>query len=211
MLPFLLKSGHVLAPLVAANAQPSALKAGDVVGFSGTGWLSGIINLGTYGIPWWSVSHVGILAHASDGRLLLFESTSLEDWPCEIYGEKFSGSQAHSFDKVLSTYHGKIWHYPLYRPLYDNEDRRLTEFLMGSLHTPYDMMGAFRSGGVGLSWVESCFRECDLRAIFCSEWVAAALSYIGIFHTDNASRWNPTRLCRRLRWKELVLKPKRLK
>ena len=46
----------------------------------------------------------------------------------------------------------------------------------------------------GLSWIESCFREQDLHLIFCSEWVAAALSDIGIFHTDNASPWNPNRL-----------------
>ena len=43
-----------------------------------------------------------------------------------------------------------MWHYPLVRPLYEGEDKRLTEFLMGTLHTPYDAMGAFRSAGVGI-------------------------------------------------------------
>ena len=52
---------------------------------------------------------------------------------------------------------------------------------MATIHTPYDAMGAFRSAGVGLSWIESCFREQDLHMIFCSEWVAAAYADIGIF------------------------------
>ena len=226
MFPLIPKCGQLLAPLALAATlpvkamsrrevgrivSPSDIKAGDVIGFSGNSWISGLINIGTYGIPFWGISHVGIMAHAADGRLLIFESTTLEDMPCEIAGECFNGTQAHTLDKVLKAYDGKVWHYPLSRPLYDSEDKRLNEFLMATIHTPYDMMGAFRSGGIGLSWIESCFREQDLHLIFCSEWIASALSYIGIFHTDNASRWNPNRLVRRLRWKELVYKPRRLR
>lgn len=191
--------------------NPNDIKAGDVIAFSGNAWISALVNIGTYGIPFWSVSHVGIMAHADDGRLLLFESTSLEGCPCEIYGEDFCGTQAHTLDKILKVYDGKIWHYPLYRPLYENEDKRLTEFLMATLHMPYDAMGAFRSAGVGLSWIESCFREQDLHLIFCSEWDAAALSYTGICPTTDASRWNPNRFCRRLRRREILCKPRRMK
>ena len=104
-----------------------------------------------------------------------------------------------------------MWHYPLCRPLYENEDKRLTEFLMGTLHTPYDAMGAFRSAGVGFSWLESCLREQDLHMIFCSEWCAAALTNIGIFQTDDAAPWNPNHFVRTLRRKELVFKPRRLR
>ena len=191
--------------------SPEDVKAGDVIGFSGNSWVSSLVNLGTCGLPRWGISHVGIMAHAADGRLLLFESTTLEAMPCEISGKCFNGTQAHTLAKMLATYDGKVWHYPLYRPLYDNEDKRLTEFLMSTIHTPYDAMGAFRSGGIGLSWIESCLRETDLHMIFCSEWVAAAESAIGVFHTDNAGRWNPNRLCRYLRQNELVLKPRRLR
>ena len=74
--------------------NPNDLKAGDVIGFSGQSWISFLINIGTYGIPFWGISHVGIMAHAPDGRLLLFESTTLEDMPCEIGGECFNGTQA---------------------------------------------------------------------------------------------------------------------
>ena len=191
--------------------NPNDLKAGDVIGFSGESWVSFLINIGTYGIPFWGVSHVGVMAHAADGRLLLFESTTLEDVPCEISGVCFNGTQAHSLEKIVARYKGKVWHYPLCRPLYENEDKRLTEFLMGTLHTPYDAMGAFRSAGVGFSWFESCLREQDLHHIFCSEWVAAAFTNIGIFQTDDAARWNPNLLVRTLRHKGLVFKPRRLR
>jgi hypothetical protein len=191
--------------------HPDDLKAGDVIGFSGNSWISGLINVGTYGLPWWDISHVGIMAHADDGRLLLFESTTLENMPCEIAGQCFDGTQAHVLDKMLPAYNGKVWHYPLYRPLYESEDKRLTEFLMVTIHTPYDEMGAFRSAGVGLSWIESCFREQDLHMIFCSEWVAAGLSNIGIFNTSDSARWNPNHLCRTLRRRELVFKPRRMR
>jgi hypothetical protein len=191
--------------------HPEEFKAGDVIGFSGNGWISGLINIGTYGLPWWGLSHVGILAHASDGRLLLFESTTLEGMPCEIMGACFNGTQAHDLDKILKVYPGKVWHYPLYRRLFEHEDKRLTDFLMATIHTPYDEMGAFRSAGIGLSWVESCLREQDLHMMFCSEWVAAAHATIGIMPTDNAGRWNPNHLCRTLRGKELVFKPRRMR
>jgi hypothetical protein len=192
-------------------AYPTDLKAGDVIGFSGEGGVGCLINVGTYGIPFWDICHVGVAAHAADGRLLLFESTTLEGCPCEIFGENFNGTQAHTLEKVLQAYDGKAWHYPLYRSLYEDEEKRLTEFLMATLHTPYDMMGAFRSGGAALSWIESRFREEDLHSIFCSEWVAAALAQVGVFQTDDASRWNPNKLLRRLRGKELVRKPRRLR
>ncbi len=187
-------------------------KAGDIIGFSGRSWLSAGINIATYGIPLWGLSHVGILANAPDGRLLIFESTSLDgNIPCEITGKPICGTQAHVLDFILGHYSGKAYHYPLYRPLYPNEDERLTEFLIGTIGVPYDAMGALRSAGVGLSWIESLFREQSLASIFCSEWVAAAYAVIGLYPTDNVSRWNPNKLVRRLRRTEILLKPRRLK
>jgi len=187
------------------------IKPGDVIGFCGYSCISSLINVATYGIPLWDLSHVGIMANASDGRFLLFESTQLDNLPCEISGEPFFGTQAHSLDKVLNVYQGAVWHYPLYRPLYDYERQRLTHFLMETIHTPYDQMGAFRSGGVGRSGIESLLREQDLTTIFCSEWIAAAYAYIGLTPTDNVSRWNPNRLIRRLRRGSILRKPRRLR
>jgi len=184
---------------------------GDLIGFSGESFISDFINVVTYGIPRWGISHVGIMGEAPDGRLLLFESTTLDGLPCEITKGHFNGTQAHSLDAVVKAYQGKVWHYPLCRTLYENERQRLTQFLMETIHTPYDEMGAFRSAGVGLSWVESLFREEDLTTIFCSEWCCAAHTEIGIFRTDNVSRWNPNRFVRTERRQGILLKPRRLK
>ena len=60
-----------------------APKAGDIIGFSGDSWMSAGINMATYGIPFWSLSHVGIVGE-HDGELLLFESTELNKLPCAI-------------------------------------------------------------------------------------------------------------------------------
>lgn len=189
----------------------NVIKPGDVIGFSGRSWISAGVNIATYGIPLFGISHVGIMANTPDGRMLIFESTSLEDLPCEISGENFTGTQAHKLEDILRVYKGRVYHYPLYRPLYTGESERLTQFLMETIHVPYDMMGALRAAGVGLSWIESLFRSQDLSLIFCSEWVASALSVIGVFPTSNVSRWNPNRFIRCLRWNGVVCKPRRLK
>jgi len=198
--------------MLGLRPQPaSTIQPGDIVGFSGECFISDLINVATYGVPRWGISHVGIMGEASDGRLLLFESTTLDGLPCEITGAPFSGTQAHSFDAVVKAYQGKVWHYPLCRTLYENERQRLTQFLMETIHTPYDEMGAFRSAGIGLSWIESLFREEDLTTIFCSEWCCAAHTAIGLFRTDNVSRWNPNRFVRTERRQGILLKPRRLK
>lgn len=190
------------------NLQP---KPGDIVGFSGACFVSDLVNLATLGIPRFGISHVGIMATATDGRLLLFESTTLEGLPDAITGEKFDGTQAHTLESELEIYKGKIWLYPLYRELYDAEQTRLTKFLMSTLGTQYDKLGAFRSGGVGFSWLESMLHEQNLHSIFCSEWIMAAYSKLGIHPTNNASRWNPNRAIHNLRRDEILLKPTRLK
>ncbi|MEN6367712.1 MAG: hypothetical protein ABFC88_12950 [Thermoguttaceae bacterium] len=187
-------------------------KAGDILGFSGYTWISAAINIATYGIPFWDISHVGILGNCPDGQLRLFESTTLDgNIPCEITGKAISGTQAHDIHEQIKRYRGKVYHYPLYRELYPQEDERLTEFLMETIGVPYDEMGAFRSAGVGLSWIESLFRPQNLHTIFCSEWCAAAYAVLGIHPTDHVSRWNPNRLCRHLRLHGILCKPRRLK
>ena len=187
------------------------VRSGDLIGFSGESFISDFINVVTYGVPRWGISHVGIMGEAPDGRLLLFESTTLDGLSCEITRTRFNGTQAHLLDAVVKAYQGKVWHYPLCRTLYENERQRLTQFLMETIHTPYDEMGAFRSAGIGLSWIESLFREEDLTTIFCSEWCCAAHTEIGIFRTDNVSRWNPNRFVRTERRQGILLKPRRLK
>ncbi len=183
---------------------------GDIIGFSGEGWMSTGIILATYGLPYMSLSHVGIMGE-HDGRLLLFESTTLTAEPCEITGKHNSGTQAHSLDYKLASYRGKMWHYPLYRALYEHESKRLTAFLESTLDLPYDTIGAIRAGGETFSWIESRLRKQDLHSLFCSEWCAAAHSTIGLFPTDNVSRWNPNRLTRTERYEGILQTPRRIK
>ena len=191
--------------------QNLAPKPGDLIGFSGESLISDFINIATYGIPRWGLSHIGIMGEATDGRLLLFESTTLDPLPCAITGKTFDGTQAHTLDDVVAGYRGKVWKYDLYRELYPSERDRLTHFLTANLHIPYDQMGAFRSGGENFSYIESLLRDEDLTSIFCSELVAAALDQIGISPAGNASRYNPNKLARRLLKAGMIHRARRLK
>ena len=209
------------------------IKAGDLIGFSGSSWGSVTICLGTYGIPWWSLSHVGVVGDVFVGDLnypsslrgvrdecsapgtaakhLLFESTIGSERSCVIRGGLRRGTQAHWPHWSVGTYKGKVWHYPLYRHLRPLESVLFTKYLIDNLGKDYDLIGAMRSGGVGLSWIETMFREEDLSSLFCSEYVAAAYSHVKLLDSRSASRWNPARLVRRLRRKGILLKPRRLK
>ena len=186
------------------------MKPGDIIGFSSYGWVGFGVNLATYGVPFWSISHVGIVGE-HNGELLLFESTTLNNLPCVIRGHSIKGTQAQRLDTRLLSYRGKAYHYPLYRRLYDFERERLHEFLMDSLGVPYDDVGAFRAGGTGWSWFESLMRGESMCSLFCSEFVCAAHREIGVFPTDNVSRWSPNKFVRTERKREILLKPRRLK
>jgi hypothetical protein len=193
--------------LMKDNLQP---RPGDLIGFSGQDFVGTFINLTTYGIPFWDLSHVGIIGEYK-GELLLFESNTFDPSPCVIQGKQFAGTQAHRLDAQLRDYRGKVWHYPLVTPLYSHERKRLNNFLHDTIGVPYDKIGAFRSGGIGWSFVESLFRSSDLSAIFCSEWCAAAHCEIGRFNTDNVSRWSPNKLVRTERRQSILGKSRRMK
>lgn len=185
-------------------------KTGDIIAFSGFGRQSFLINLVTYGLPFWSISHVGIIGEY-DGEKLLFESTVLSNIPCVIQNKPFRGVQAVHLQDRLDTYRGRAWHYPIYRQLFGAESERLNAFLLDKIGTPYDKVGGMRSAGIGLSWLESKLRGEDLSLLFCSEYIAASHRRIGLLRTDNASRWNPSRLVRYERRKSILLRPRRLK
>lgn len=192
------------------NCCFSSVRPGDIIGFSGDSWLSAGINLATYGIPFWGLSHVGIVGGFRD-RNVIFESTTLSDLPCVVQGEKVSGTQAHETYECISHYRGKVWHYPLWRPLSFGESLRLTTFLLKYLGTNYDAIGAFRAGGRIWSWLESKLRKQDLTALFCSEFCAAAHQHVRIFKANNVSRWNPNFFVRTERRRGILMKPKRIK
>ena len=188
----------------------SEIKIGDVISFSGFGRKSAFINLVTFGWPFWWASHVGIIGEYK-GEQLLFESTTLSNIPCVVQEKPFKGVQAVRLSDRVKSYHGRVYHYPVYRPLFGFESERLNDFLFNMLGTPYDLHGGMRSATHGLSWLESRFSGEDLNFIFCSELVAAAHARIGLLQTSSASRWNPNRLIRYERRTGILRRPGRLK
>lgn len=179
-----------------ANAKP-----GDVIGFSGRHWASWGINLCSYGVPGWGISHVGICAKANTPakKLMLFDSN---------YG---TGVRYRDLSSAIRKYDGRVWIYRMQRPLYLHECARLTARATELAGRPYDSRGALRSGGRIWSLIQSAIRREDLAALFCSEFVAEQLSYIGIFNTANASAWSPNHLVRTLRRRGIVQRRERLK
>ena len=197
--------------VVPRSGEPSrTIKPGDLIGFTGERYLGAFINLVTYGIPGWGLSHLGIVGDAND-RLLLFEATTTDPDPCEIQGKHVNGSQAHSLSSRLRSHRGAIWHYELFRDLYPHERKRLTAFLHSTLGRPYSEINAFRAGGYGFSLIESMLHPANLHSLFCSEWCAAAHATIGIFATSNVARWSPNLLVRTERYEGILKKPRRLK
>lgn len=191
------------------SAILDSLDDGDVIGFSGQGLVADGINLATYGIPRWGLSHIGIISRCHHIQYL-FESTTLGDTPCDIMGETVDGVQAHALYN-LRVRPGKVWKYPLVHRLTGLERKRLQLNLLSHLGTPYDYKGAARSGGYLLRLVESTLRRQDLSQFFCSELVALMLTRINRSTVSNASGQSPNSLIRRLVSNNIVGKRIRIK
>jgi hypothetical protein len=185
------------------------IRAGDVIGFSGDGGISFTVNILSYGIPWVSISHLGIMGYHGD-ELLIFESTTLSNIPCEIQKRPVEGVQAVHLKDRVEKYGGKVFHYPLVEPLFGSGKRKLSQFLHDQLGKEYDLIGALRAGGKIWAWLEAQLREEDLNFLFCSELVAASLNRVDRLDTDSASRWNPNQLIRHGLKKKILHKPRRL-
>ncbi len=204
----------------------SKLLPGDILGFSSHTLRGAVINMATYGIPFWGLSHVGIIAdthslvltgYMTHQRLLLrpyyllFESTVASELQCAIQHKSVCGVQAHFPSDRIADYPGKVWHYPLNTTLRPLASARLASYLLRQIGKSYDQIGAFRAGGVGYSWLESKLRPENLESLFCSELCAAAHRHIGVFKTKHASKWSPNAFVRAERREGILGKPIRLK
>ena len=170
------------------------------------------INVGTLGIPFWSLSHVAVVAaHPNTGHPLLFESTTYCRYRCVIRKEYVKGMQSHYPGSRIQLYHGKVWHYSLRNTLSDKQSNRLTEFFVGLLGVGYDKIGAFRSRDTPWGLLEQYWRPENLQALFCAEVSAAGLREVGEFRTGNVSKWNPNSFVRALKRRGIVGKPQRVK
>lgn len=170
------------------------------------------INLGTWGIPFYSLSHVAIVAkNPETGTCVLFESTSLCEQRCVVREKHVEGVQGHYVSLRSRLYKGKVYHYPLAKNLTDKQSGCLTDFCIGHLGVGYDAIGAFRSRDTPWGLLEQRFRPENLQALFCSEFCAAALREIEEFRTGSVSKWNPNSFARALHRRGIVDRPQRVK
>lgn len=185
-------------------------KPGDVLAFSSCSLGGAGINLATWGIPFWSISHVGIVANnPGSGRPLVFEATKSCKLPCVLQGVHVEGVQAHLIRLRVKRYHGRVWLYPLRNPLTPAESESLTSFCMKHLGVGYDPIGAFRARHTPLGLFLLHFRAENLMSLFCAEWCAAAERQVNRFHTGNVSKWNPNSFCRALLRRGVCGRPQR--
>ena len=185
------------------------IKSGDVIAYSGNSVLSDAINVLSLGVPRISASHVGITCRVGT-EMFVFEALMVSSRPCAITGDTGPGVIASKIDTPkLSP--GRVYRYPLYRPLYAHEKDRLEHFLLSRLGTPYDKYGAIGSGGILTRFFTGRLRRESDQSLFCSELAAQALSEIGLFSTGNFSNWAPNALLRRGRWRGVFERPIRVK
>lgn len=174
----------------------SEIRPGDVVGFGGCDCLSVLIQIGTLGWPGLSLSHVGIAVEWPGFRHpLLVEATALLREPCAVTGKVVDGVQAHYLRSRIVGYPGRVWHYPLAKPLGRIQRDQLYGFCKERLGVAYDALGAWLARDT--LWAATHRPLEDLTSYFCSEFVVAAHRACWILPEEtNASVWSPNRLVR---------------
>lgn len=165
------------------------------MGFSAFSLTGVLINIGSFGIPFYGFSHIGIVA-SYFGRNRLFESTTFNTSPCLIQGKSVSGSQCQSLDIRIRSFQGSVRRIPIKNPLTLEQGTRLTEYLVSNTGKPYDYLGAERSGGKLWAQMHRLLHPEDTASLFCSEWCVLAMRETDVFRSTNASAWNPNSLYR---------------
>lgn len=170
---------------------------GDIVGFSGKGLVSDLINIGTYRLPRWGLSHVGIILSVN-GKQYIFESTTLNGGKkCAILGKPIGGAQAHPVSDIFNR-PGKAW---LYRPrirFMRGERLALNFAMMKYIGRPYDYLGAGRTTGFFLRLLQGVVHKEEVSELFCSELVSLVLTDVGRTCIINSSSQSPNSLMRHL-------------
>jgi len=180
---------------------------GDVVAFWGRHWKSRVIEAATCG-----PSHVGIIVNYGNQPMLV-ESTTLCDLPCAVRGLTVQGVQAHLVGDRIRNYDGYVRRVPIadcWR-LSAEESAAMTAILCRHwIGRPYYTGGAIISGTRLLKWTRF-IPYSDLGSLFCSQLVGAILMRFGRCPLDNAIRYNPASLIRRLRECGTFCKPEAIR
>ncbi len=195
------------------------IRTGDVILFSGNGWVSAGIRWRT----WSRYSHIGMVAWttADDvqamrdtggldicdshmrhldawigvGKMLLYESTTQAGNCCDVLGRRFPGVQAHALQDRVNAYDGEVYRLP-WRPNFalDTKERdALPLNWLVRLGTPYDPAGA---GLLGSCVLKHLWRHdaSDRSSVFCSEEVARQIDNLESgkrLPVRSPSRWTP--------------------
>ena len=155
------------------------LQTGDLVLFSGKGWLSRLIQFGTAS-RW---SHVGmVLVLQQHDVVLLWESTTLSSLPGIVSGRATKGVQLVALSERLRTYGGGAAVCHLKGVALEGKAMRaLTRFRREVRGRPYEQSKLQLIVSVFRRW---CGFGEDLSSLFCSELVAEAYQRMGLLHPD---------------------------
>jgi hypothetical protein len=177
--------------------EPVTYEAGDMLVFAGKGWISKLITWGTN--PFRAMfgrgsSHIGICANYQ-GRVLLFESTTLSNMTCEVTGKPVRGVKAVDPALRVESYEGKAW---VLKPgpdqkLTDDTDRQLTDYLVSKCGTPYEDFDTLVVAGSRYLKRHWLFRE-NTDKLFCSELCGLVLELIRWIAPTNSSALTPSGL-----------------
>lgn len=184
-----------------ASGGPTELRPGDVLGLSGACALGDAINLATWGVPRSGLSHLAIVTPYCPSvmqapGLVVCEATTRQDYPC-AYAEKcVSGVQAHWPAEWLHHQKGRVWLYRPSRAISEQDAYAMGEWCSRMMGVPYDYWGALHARQVVGGWLLHRFLPEDFNEFFCSEFVPAALRWVGLFEADNCSVWSPNKFTR---------------
>jgi hypothetical protein len=142
------------------------MKAGDIILFSGNGFISRIIKIAQMS----KYSHVGVMISKDE----LLESTTLSGQKDIISGKKIKGVQVVDLQARIRAYDGEVYRRPL---ICENECRleyittHLRHFAVLFNGTPYEESELELLGSV-FDLIPD--QDEDLSSLFCSEMVAEA-------------------------------------
>lgn len=183
---------------------------GAILGFSSRDVVSDFICVMSLAPPG-SIHHVGIVSKGDDEPLVYEAIHGEKSRPaCYFQQKQTSGLQAHTVNELVEFIRErnrttgavtKVWCYNPRAPLYEHEEIRLENWLRQRVGSPYDLTGAWHSGGGYLfRSLSFLIRGESFTKLFCSETAIGGLTNIGRVQSHSASHCNPMKTIRLLRW-----------
>jgi len=158
-----------------------AMKTGDLVLFSGEGFVSNLIKLATRS----KYSHVGMVLKINQFDFIaLWESTTLNS-AGDINGQYVKGVQISQLSARIDDFEGEVYWRPLQWPIGHDGLLKLAQLrqeLKGRRYetSENELFKSVYDGILGNN-------EHDLSSVFCSELVAEAYQTVGLLSADRPS------------------------